>query len=558
MIITKLCVVIFVAAAARASPLPKAENENAFNGAHSTLVKNIDATNIESFPVKNKFHQRRNVANEGQQSLRSGRQLETELYDHMTTVGRLSYFTWFMSVANILAVCAIVLHRPNRKRKLRRYLVVPLVLLPLCLSLLLLEAYSTIELRNETKQWIQLRSSNFEDAASSNTSLRDLNPSVFIVSLRSNIDRQNILRETLEKFGVKPENTHIVPAILGSDCQTLHTAPKHVKPYADLGVSSVIQHLDSVKGISGIFTDGCPFACACNPLETICRTELPDRYTCEDSITIDVTPTFMERKNAKAEFGSTAAHLKAVLAIYESGVDWGLILEDDASLMLVPEWGNTGLKEVLEELPSNWGVLQLYTWFGGHYRNILAKMHKRLLSGELASRRSVFGEDRQAWGAVAYAVSRSGAKYLLEKYWPGSISDTKDTKAKEQTVMDLTLNPLADILVYSGPNTYLSNRPLFGHQLYPMNSQTSHMRTSAIHQGHQSHHTKSQQRLLGTFYQKNVKLSYVEKMHHDLKIYRFGFTMRLGLILLILCCIALVWTIVKYKHYWKKSIKEKL
>ena len=172
-----------------------------------------------------------------------------------------------------------------------------------------------------------------------------------------------------------------------------------------------------------------------------------------------------------------------------------------------------------------WTVLQCYTWFGRPWP--LARMRRDLYAGHLVSQRSQYDDadglagfrasgsvsesplrhaiarhlfglslgfngslswydeniknGREYWGAVAYAVSRRGARELLDRYWPGTTVATAATarwSAAEPAegvaagvasvlplVMDLTANPISEMLLYSLQGSYVVNRPLFAHQL---------------------------------------------------------------------------------------------
>jgi hypothetical protein len=166
------------------------------------------------------------------------------------------------------------------------------------------------------------------------------------------------------------------------------------------------------------------------------------------------------------------------------------VLEDDASLAFVPQWGAAGLGQTLAALPASWGVLQCYSYLGFSWRTTrhgapnLARARQDLLAGKLASRR---GRHNEMWGAVAYAVSRRGAKELLEMYWPGM---------EPAGTLDLRLTPVADVAVYSGSETYIANRPLFGHQLRVGSAAANATIVSGIHQENVPNHYLANERQL--------------------------------------------------------------
>ena len=124
--------------------------------------------------------------------------------------------------------------------------------------------------------------------------------------------------------------------------------------------------------------------------------------------------------------------------------------------------------------------------------------------------------DAEFWGAVAYAVSRQGMRAILDRYWgawdadkargaatlPPTPPDYFHRQALVTTpfddpnlpFIDLTANPLSDVIVYSTPNTYVVNRPLFAHQLGGRHWTKTH--TSGLHR-----HEDDRKRLLHFFYE---------------------------------------------------------
>ena len=138
-------------------------------------------------------------------------------------------------------------------------------------------------------------------------------------------------------------------------------------------------------------------------------------------VRVNVSNTFLHRGDALRELAVAASHLKAIHTAYMAGEEYALILEDDASLALVPLWHNVGLKEALQALPHDWHVLQLHVWLGGEMgvgAVIVDKMLHRVAVGDIVSPRHLL-DDAEFWGAVAYAVSRAGMRAILDRYWRG-------------------------------------------------------------------------------------------------------------------------------------------
>jgi GR25 family glycosyltransferase involved in LPS biosynthesis len=233
-------------------------------------------------------------------------------------------------------------------------------------------------------------------------------------------------------------------------------------------------------------------------------------------VRLNASTTFLHRgEDALKELAVAASHLKAIHQAYMAGEDFALILEEDASVTLLPLWHNIGLRESLEVVPKGWHVLQLHVWLGaemGIGAKIVDKLQHRLQVGRIVSKRDPV-KDYEFWGAVAYAVSRDGMEVLLKRYWGGWDTTTNRGIPKQDNIndqdfqstkplfedpalpfLDLTENPLADIIVYTAPNTYVVNRPLFSHQL-------GEPHWTHTHQSLLRRHEDDRKRLLHFFYE---------------------------------------------------------
>lgn len=247
---------------------------------------------------------------------------------------------------------------------------------------------------------------------------------------------------------------------------------------------------------------------------------------------IHVAQSAIESPNFDLELAVSLSHLSAVRRVYESGERQVLILEDDASLLYMGVAGAANLDAVLQALPPDWHVVQLYQFMGDIFaHNRLQGMVERLRRGELVSRRSQASADHslKPWGTVAYAVSHAGAQQLLCLYWPGALSQadqaacaqplslclaehqpagqgTGDSGGEDRRFrrdcIDLTSLQsyvVSDRMVYMAPNTFMSNRPLFGHQLHVRAGQaTSSVQRAGTYE--QSELLMSQMRIAGVFY----------------------------------------------------------
>lgn len=281
----------------------------------------------------------------------------------------------------------------------------------------------------------------------------------------TNNDGSEPLYKELTTVGVNPQQITVVPPVSGKQCRHIYRAPQ-----TDLGT-------DRCKG------------CDCDA--NFCAFGAADTMECPGGLHINVTAPFLNRPAASGELGCTASHLTAIRAVYDSGVKWGLVLEGDASIALVPWWGPIGINAVVADLPADWGVLQCHVHFGKPAASI-TRMVNEWQAGKTARRRTHIGTDRNLWSTVAYAVSRQGAANLLARYWTTTTA-----------TMDIRLNPLADVLVYSGPSTFVVNRPFFEHKLSL--NHTTKTTASMIHSSHSANHRINQHLVLDHFYTDGVR-----------------------------------------------------
>jgi hypothetical protein len=131
---------------------------------------------------------------------------------------------------------------------------------------------------------------------------------------------------------------------------------------------------------------------------------------------INVSDTFMDRSTALRELAVATSHLRAVHAAYRSGAEVALVLEDDASLALAPEWRQMGVAQVLQALPPNWNVVQLHVWLGlsfGGAARVAELMKQRLLQGELVRR----GMSLIAVVVVVVAAAAAAAMVVVWSWW---------------------------------------------------------------------------------------------------------------------------------------------
>lgn len=165
-------------------------------------------------------------------------------------------------------------------------------------------------------------------------------------------------------------------------------------------------------------------------------------------LSVRLPTSIARRRYGSAEFQLSAAHLQAVSAAYDAGLEKALIVERDADLSLLPHWGSAGLDAVLERTPEDFHLLRLYEWNA-----------KSAFDTNPTPRRTTTAS-RPAWGAVAYVVSRRGMEWLRKRF--GSPSDGIRLQP-DPDVCDGHI--VSECVLFSGPEVYRSGRPLFGHQL---------------------------------------------------------------------------------------------
>ncbi len=113
----------------------------------------------------------------------------------------------------------------------------------------------------------------------------------------------------------------------------------------------------------------------------------------------------------KAEIGCYMSHLKACKKIVESGLDYGIILEDD----LILKKNFRLLPEIIRHIPADWDYIKL-----------IAPFRKKRITGRIpiemfenASARPEKFElvrwNKPPTGTQAYAISRSGAEEFLRR-----------------------------------------------------------------------------------------------------------------------------------------------
>lgn len=209
------------------------------------------------------------------------------------------------------------------------------------------------------------------------------------------------------------------------------------------------------------------------------------------SCSLDAGLVLPEGQGFSAEIGTLLAHLAALRAVWDSGLEWGLIVEDDVSFRFEPLWGKQDLGQLLAELPNDWEVVQLY-YFVERWQDLEFRLG-RWKQGAMVSKRS------NEWGAVAYLVHRRGLHSIFAQVWPALVSERRaeNSGACANGTIILNLAELtqcglvSECLLFLVDSFLLTNKPLFDHQ----------SGQSSVHSSHVQLHHRASERLSRFFYQ---------------------------------------------------------
>lgn len=221
---------------------------------------------------------------------------------------------------------------------------------------------------------------------------------------------------------------------------------------------------DAVDGAEWEKVDKGQFRCKTQPLFVKVKDK---KMPPSNAVTDRLGPTI-----ATHEVAVTISHLKTIRAAYVSGLPFALVVEDDISLEYLPSWGDNGIDTVMDALEGvcatpahrNWTVVQVAITVGFLKSSLVKKLEQRLSSLEPVSLRHPH-QDKDLWSATAYLIHRRGMEYLLERHWPGGLAGVNTEWANLQGVFDLSeaQTGVADWIVYTAPNTFVANRPLFSY-----------------------------------------------------------------------------------------------
>ena len=163
---------------------------------------------------------------------------------------------------------------------------------------------------------------------------------------------------------------------------------------------------------------------------------------------------YNERKMKKAELGCTLSHLKCIIEAENRGDEYTIICEDDIDMVSMGFWDFT-MKDVINELPHDWTVLQLSNV---SHPNILLKDMFGLKYTNHPQKVSI--ENNHKWGAAAYILNEKGRRNILEKVMKNGVVTIDDSTPYISTRKNIGI---ADDIIYAcnKEGFYSTSIPLF-------------------------------------------------------------------------------------------------
>lgn len=149
-------------------------------------------------------------------------------------------------------------------------------------------------------------------------------------------------------------------------------------------------------------------------------------------------------KLSSSQIACTLSHIKTIKMIEDAGHDAALVLEDDASFDLVPFWPNDYINHILETMPENTGIIQLY-W--GKHEKQYCQIHDK---HELVEQ-----DPRTCYGTVAYIITRKGVNDILSYALP-----YRKGKIHLSSTNGYPISGVADVFLYQLTNVYNTSLPL--------------------------------------------------------------------------------------------------
>ncbi len=161
-------------------------------------------------------------------------------------------------------------------------------------------------------------------------------------------------------------------------------------------------------------------------------------------------------KNSNAELGCTLSHIRAILHAYSNDLGIVVVMEDDASLELMPLW-KCCLAEVARRAPADWELIKLQSCFDTELENAVDMDFG-------------FVEDNTS-GTVAYLINEKGQKKIRDLFHNG--------------VLNLSGSPdvSADVYLYNVLHNYRTIPMILPHNDYNTMNSTIHTDHTVDHIG---------------------------------------------------------------------------
>lgn len=153
---------------------------------------------------------------------------------------------------------------------------------------------------------------------------------------------------------------------------------------------------------------------------------------------------------SNSEIGCTLSHLKAIKQAYDQKLDIVLIMEDDISFEFVNVWPENVLQRLLEDIPEDFGILQLSWLPRGSSSNCGYNTYMKVTK---------LSKGKSCTSTGAYLISRKGMIDILE--FNNQLRDHPSFSIRYVKGMDKTNGGNADFYIYYPTSTYISGIPLF-------------------------------------------------------------------------------------------------
>ena len=189
-------------------------------------------------------------------------------------------------------------------------------------------------------------------------------------------------------------------------------------------------------------------------------------------LTLDRTRNIIPEKckdNSRAEMSCSLSHLKAIHTAYHDNVEYALIMEDDMYFMVDPDW-----KEIIQSAPTDWEVLQLFTFYAYVYEEY-----------NKSGTKWVEHVPRFMASTGAYIINRAAMERLLSQFIPDEYTIANWDDIQNITFKNVLSECNADYFLYKHLKTYVHTLVLFNAEGFD----------SEIHPEHLGYHNQSKEEI---------------------------------------------------------------